>query len=180
MGGLLNNRRPPLMIKPYNRALGANGKHANRASPEEMHPYPRLRRYFSQRGKSSPRLASELISTSRHSAAKISPSGGDAAAGGRRGAFPSPEGRLYGFPTSGASLACFPTGVSPVVRFYQHTSTLAHYTGFLQTGAFNELKGAHHHPLNPVNLLSRVDGIRLLCPPLTEPYLQFSRIRLLE
>ena len=28
--------------------------------------------------------------------------------------------------------------------------------------------------------VSRVDGIRLLCPPLTEPYVRFSRIRLLE
>ena len=34
--------------------------------------------------------------------------------------------------------------------------------------------------LPPLNLLSRVDGIRLLCPPLTEPYVRFSRIRLLE
>ena len=33
---------------------------------------------------------------------------------------------------------------------------------------------------HPLNLLSRVDGIRLLCPPLTEPYVRFSRIRLLE
>ena len=48
------------------------------------------------------------LSCSFHSAAKISPSGGDAAAGGRRGAFPTrqrrglhvflrPSGRLFGF-----------------------------------------------------------------------------------
>ena len=42
------------------------------------------------------------------------------------------------------------------------------------------LKGAHQNLLNLQNLLSRVDGIRLLCPPLTEPYVRFSRIRLLE
>ena len=47
---------------------------------------------------------------------------------------------------------------------------------FLQTGG----EAAYLHPLNPLNLLSRVDGIRLLCPPLTEPYVRFSRIRLLE
>jgi len=34
----------------------------------------------------------------RESAAKTSPSGGGAAAGGRRGAFPSPAGRLACFP----------------------------------------------------------------------------------
>ena len=33
------------MIKPDNRPAGVE-KHANRASPVEMHPYPRLRRYF--------------------------------------------------------------------------------------------------------------------------------------
>ena len=38
------------MIRPYNRALGAKEKHANRASPEEMHPYPRLQRYFHPEG----------------------------------------------------------------------------------------------------------------------------------
>ena len=26
--------------------------------------------------------------------------------------------------------------------------------GFIQTGAFYQLKGAHHHPLNPLNLLN--------------------------
>ena len=30
------------MIKPENRAFGARGKHADRASPVEMHPYPRF------------------------------------------------------------------------------------------------------------------------------------------
>ena len=54
----------------------------------EMHPYPRLRRYFPRRGKFALCPAFELISISRHSAAKTSPSGEGAAAGGRRGAFP--------------------------------------------------------------------------------------------
>ena len=53
-------------------------------------PYPRLRRYFPRRGKFALRSASVLISPSRHSSAKICPSGEDAAAGGRRGVFPSP------------------------------------------------------------------------------------------
>mgnify|MGYP001421832191 CR=1 FL=1 len=56
----------------------------------KMHPYPRLRRYFPRRGKFALRLLSCSISCSRHHAAKISPSGGDAAVGGRRGAFPAP------------------------------------------------------------------------------------------
>ena len=34
--------------------------------------------------------------------------------------------------------------------------------------------------LGATGAVSRVDGIRLLCPPLTEPYVRFSRIRLLE
>ena len=34
--------------------------------------------------------------------------------------------------------------------------------------------------LSGIAAVSRVDGIRLLCPPLTEPYVRFSRIRLLE
>ena len=42
-----------------------------------------------RRGKSILRSASVLISPSRHSSAKICPSGEDAAAGGRRGVFPS-------------------------------------------------------------------------------------------
>ena len=33
VGGLYNHIWPPLLIKPYNRALGAKGKQANRASP---------------------------------------------------------------------------------------------------------------------------------------------------
>ena len=74
--------------------------------PLEMHPYPRLRRYFPRRGKFALRSTFELISISRHSAAKISPSGGDAAAGGRRGAFPRPQGGWFVF-----------HGRSPVVWF---------------------------------------------------------------
>ena len=41
-------------------------------------------------------------------------------------------------------------------------------------------KAAIHNPQPPKAAVSRVDGIRLLCPPLTEPYVRFSRIRLLE
>ncbi|GEM_PF-5255310 len=35
------------MIKPYNRALGAMENKQTGLRPLEMHPYPRLRRYFS-------------------------------------------------------------------------------------------------------------------------------------
>ena len=47
-----------------------------------------------RRGKFALRSASKLTSTSRHSAAKTSPSGGGAAAGGRRGAFPRATGAV--------------------------------------------------------------------------------------
>ena len=62
---------------------------------------------------------------------------------------------------------CEPSGRRPVHLKNLHTEGVS--------------KGVsrQRHPLNPLNLLSRVDGIRLLCPPLTEPYVQFSRIRLL-
>ena len=83
----------------------ARGKQANRPAGretiqprlwrEEMHPYPRLRRYFPRRGKSSLPSASELISISRHKAAKTSPSGGGAV--GRRGEFPSNVARFACF-----------------------------------------------------------------------------------
>ena len=51
--------------------------------------------------------------------------------------------------------------------------------GFIQTGAFYNLE-ATTTTLSGIAAVSRVDGIRLLCPPLTEPYVRFSRIRLLE
>ena len=45
--------------------------------------------HFPRRGKFALRSALGLISTSRHSTARISPSGGDVAIGDRRGAFPT-------------------------------------------------------------------------------------------
>ena len=48
---------------------------------------------------------------------------------------PRRTGRVYGFPSSLA---------------HQLTSPLAHYRGFIKTGA----SGAHHNPLNPLNLLN--------------------------
>ena len=53
-------------------------------------PLSPLRGTYPRRGKFALRLLSCSISCSRHHAAKISPSGGDAAVGGRRGAFPAP------------------------------------------------------------------------------------------
>ena len=40
--GALKYGWAPLIIKPESRAFGARGKHADRASPVEMHPYPRF------------------------------------------------------------------------------------------------------------------------------------------
>ena len=71
-----------------------------------MHPF--CLRHLPRRGRFSLRSASELISISRHSAARISPSGGDASAGGRRGAFLRASARL----------ACFLTPVRAVFWFY--------------------------------------------------------------
>ena len=93
--------------KPNNRAFGA----------WEIHPYPRLRRYFPRRGKSSLPSASELISISRHKAAKTSPSGGGAV--GRRGEFPSNVARF----------ACFLFALR------------ARFCGFIIRGGLHHLKG---------------------------------------
>lgn len=77
--------------------------------------------HFPRRGKSALRPVSELISITRHSTARISPSGGDAAEGGKRSAFPTPAGRW----------ACFPSPARAVVWF-------------CHTGAPSFPKGAHH------------------------------------
>ena len=66
-------------------------------------PYPASPDFPLFRGQNKPQISTRFISISRHSAAKTSPSGGDAAAGGRRGAFPSPAGRLYGFIYTGGA-----------------------------------------------------------------------------
>ena len=51
-GGRPSKRRGASMIKPLQPPLRAKGKHANHAfGVLEMHPYPRLRRYFPRRGK---------------------------------------------------------------------------------------------------------------------------------
>ena len=49
-------------------------------------------------------------------------------------------------------LPVFPArqGGSLVFLAHQLTSALAHYRGFIKTGA----EGAHYHPLNPLNLLN--------------------------
>ena len=58
-------------------------------------------------------------------------------------------------------------GRSPVVRFYHKRAPSINLEAPSTT-------------LSGIAAVSRVDGIRLLCPPLTEPYVRFSRIRLLE
>ena len=60
-------------------------------------------------GKSALRSAFALTSIVKHSAAKISPSGGDAATGGRRGAFPRATGPVLWFsPARKGGLPVFP------------------------------------------------------------------------
>ena len=76
---------------------------------------------------------------------------------------PPPGGRWWRQPPKGVH---FPR---PPGRLYS----------FIQTGSFYNLK-APTTTLSGIAAVSRVDGIRLLCPPLTEPYVRFSRIRLLE
>ena len=102
------------------------------------------------------------LSRSLHNAARISPSGGDAATGGRRGAFPRPQGgcmvfqrakrvwhvfpraktRLYGFivpPLAEGKV------VAPATKGGMHFSARqGGCKGFIQTGALYKLKGAHH------------------------------------
>ena len=76
----------------------AERKPYNRASPEENKPTSLCswkctpfgaEHHFPRRGKFALLSAFEFISISKHSAARISPSGGDVAAGGDRGAFPA-------------------------------------------------------------------------------------------
>ena len=109
--------------KPYNRA-SPGGKPANRpvgrlkctpsaAYRRRLSTGKRLTRFSGRfcsptnhvrlpprRGRFALHSASGLISISRHSAAKTSPSGGSTAAGGDRGAFPTGAARLYGFPAA--------------------------------------------------------------------------------
>ena len=54
------------------------------------HPLSRFAGLPLFRGQNKPPRSNYFISSVKHSAARISPSGGDAAEGGRRGAFPTP------------------------------------------------------------------------------------------
>ena len=86
--------------KPYNRA-SPGGKQANRPVGRlKCTPSAADRRRLPRRGRFALHSASGLISISRHSAAKTSPSRGSTAAGGDRGAFPTGAARLYGFPAA--------------------------------------------------------------------------------
>ena len=73
-------------------------------------PFPAVR------GHNNPQGSNDPISISRHSAAKISLSGGDAAAGGRRGAFPTGEARLYGSLSVTAINSNCPKSTAPIVH----------------------------------------------------------------
>ena len=79
----------------YRRRL-STGKRLTRFSGRFCSPTNHVR-LPPRRGRFALHSASGLISISRHSAAKTSPSGGSTAAGGDRGAFPTGAARLYGF-----------------------------------------------------------------------------------
>ena len=91
--------------KPYNRAAPAGNA--------PLFPYGD----FPRRGKFALRTAFVLISISRHSAARTSPSGGGAV--GRRGAFPSPV-RAVGLfsPRPPGRFACFPRAKPGCMVFF--------------------------------------------------------------
>lgn len=76
VGGLYNHRGPPLLVKSYNRAFGAKGKHADQAAPVENAPLSPLRGTSTRRGKFALHSVFALISNARHSAGKSAPSGG--------------------------------------------------------------------------------------------------------
>ena len=91
----------------------AERKPYNRASPEENKPTSLCSwkctpfgaaHHFPRRGKFALLSAFEFISISKHSAARISPSGGDVAAGDRRGAFPAGAGAVVWFSLPEAAL----------------------------------------------------------------------------
>ena len=77
--GLVSREALPMAVKTFTTGLAPDGN----APPfgADAPPFPR-------RGNFSCRLALGLMSTTKYHAAKISPSGGDVAAGDRRGAFP--------------------------------------------------------------------------------------------
>lgn len=73
---LYNHRGPPLLVKSYNRAFGAKGKHADQAAPVGNAPLSPLRGTSTRRGKFALHSVFALISNARHSAGKSAPSGG--------------------------------------------------------------------------------------------------------
>lgn len=75
VGGLYNHRGPPLLVKSYNRAFGAKGKHADQAAPVGNAPLSPLRGTSTRRGKFALHSVFALISNARHSAGKSAPSG---------------------------------------------------------------------------------------------------------
>ena len=56
LGGRLLKRRGAIMIKPLQPPLRAKENRQTALPAMEMHPYPRLRRYFPRRGKSALRF----------------------------------------------------------------------------------------------------------------------------
>ena len=86
-------------------ALAGEGKQANRPAGVGNTPLLVLTHHFPRRGKSVLRSALGIISTSLHSTAKSSPSGGKVVPKVPKGVyFHAPKARLYGFPFRGAEL----------------------------------------------------------------------------
>ena len=86
------------MIKPYNRALGAKGKHANRAGARWKCTPSAYGTSPGGGGLLSAFLSANL-SSSLYSAAKSSPFGGKVVRQHQKGCISlAPKARLYGFP----------------------------------------------------------------------------------
>ena len=136
------------MIKPNNRALGAIGKHANRAgarwkctpsaygtstresvSRNFQSPYGSLQISFACHPGGGGLLSAQPcanLSRSSYSNGKSSPFGGKVVPKVPKGVhFHTPKARLYGFPARRA-VCLFSHGRSPVVRFIQTGGKAAH------------------------------------------------------
>ena len=98
VGGLYNHRGPPLLVKSYNRAFGAKGKHADQAAPVGNAPLSPLRGTSTRRGKFALHSVFALISNEGIVPVKVPPPGERRCVSTKRGVFPAGEVRFCGFP----------------------------------------------------------------------------------
>ena len=109
VGGLYNHRGPPLLVKSYNRAFGAKGKHADQAAPVGNAPLSPLRGTSTRRGKFALHSVFALISNARHSAGKSAPLRG-------KGGALAPKGVYFQRAKSG--FAVFPSPLEAVLMVF--------------------------------------------------------------